>query len=156
MSKRTSGPKRAIKRVRNRIDHQMSSSASPIVLHAVEENMTLVRTIIDVNIRRRTAATGEDDYDIVISKAPNAVTVAAPALAQALDQNEPNEAIWRCAGGSGVVSASNEVPQFERIYRDIKGMRKLREDDNITWSDIASTNNIYEVIGYVILFFKMG
>ena len=156
MSNRTCsrGPVRPIKRVFNKIAQQITSSQVNTILHTAEKNKTLVRMIINLRLRRRVAATGEEDWDFVIAVRPLAASVVTVQLAQAIDQNEHKFALFRDAGSDHVISVTNEVPFQTEIKADLKSMRKMTELDNITLSTIGTLATGWEVRGYIVLFFK--
>ena len=153
MSKKFTAPKRRIERIRNRIDTLMTASLAAIILHAAEDAKTLVRTIIDLNFTFISATPGETEWGTMISRAENSQLVINPVVSQVLDNAAPIALIWENSGTLRMVDATGAAPRMD-VFADIKGMRKMKENDTIEMTNIASTASVIRVVGTITLFFK--
>ena len=149
-------PKRRIERVKARLDHSLTDTATAITLHTAEDAKTLVRALIDVEIYSVSTAKDEDTYGLFLHVAPRGQSVIGTgALSEVLDISVPLQEICEIQGQSlNRDAAANESMHPTRIYRDIKAMRKLKTDDEIQWTDFADSNAKVRVVGIIYLWFK--
>jgi len=153
MSKKFSGPKRRIERIRNRIDILLTAGIVNVVLHAAEDAKTLVRTIVRLSMVHVSGTAVESGYNIMIHRAEQSAAVINPGIAQTLDFPAPNALIWEDSSTLDQVDATGPSTRKE-IREDLKGMRKLKENDTIELAHIAGTVSILRLVGTITLFFK--
>ncbi len=153
MSKKFTAPKRRIERIRNRIDILVGNSEGQVDLHTAEDAKTLVRTIIDIHIVKVDGAAAESDWYFSIQRAEQSVRISAVSVSQFLDNTAAIAIIWDHAGTHDIISAVGRAPSTT-VFRDLKSMRKMKENDTIEFSHIASVNAAIRVVGMITLFFK--
>ena len=153
MSKKFTTPKRRIERIRNRIDALIGTGIGVINLHAAEDAKTLVRTIINLSVVHIGGTDGETDYSVMIMRSEKSIPVINPGTTQVTDSPAPIALIWEDANVLHLVDATGPSPRRD-IFADIKGMRKLKEEDVIELAHIASASTVLRLIGTVTLFFK--
>ncbi len=123
------------------------------MLHDVEDRKTLIRTIIDVAVVRADNGVVQAAWTLGIRIAPGGTTVFTPSVASALDQNRIDAILWETGGVSNRETASGDN-NIDRIYRDIKGMRKVSPGDEIEMFHDGDVANSFHVVGVVTQFFK--
>ncbi len=149
----TRAPKRRIEKRRNRINLTIGSSSAHIVLHDAEDSKTLVRTIVKLYILYAGAAGSVNDWHILIQRAEASVEIMAPIVTQALDQESPLALIWEESGNHfNKTSVGQYIPVV--VQADLKGMRKLKKGDTISFSHVAGEDAVVTVTGHITLFFK--
>jgi len=153
MSKKFTGPKRRIERIRNRIDVLMGDDAAFIVLHAAEDAKTLVRTIVDLMFIHIGGTANEIDWNIMITRAESSIPVVDTAISLQLDAVAPIALIWEHSGTLGMETLAGNLPTKD-AFADLKGMRKMKETDTIEFVTQASTSSFIRVVGTITLFFK--
>ncbi len=153
------GPRRKVSIIRYRLFRTASSAAEvDLDLYEADEDITLVRTIID--LKPVALLQSEDcNYDLCIHRQPRGTKVVANT--SIVDGNPsgantfaPTEEIWRSAGSCKQFGASIEAAATRVEKHDIKGMRKLGEKDTITFSYIADQVNAVALKGYIVLVLK--
>ncbi len=145
--------KRRIERVRNVINDSITNTISELVLHTAEDAKTLVRTIIDLTLVRVDDTTVTANYALMILVAEQGINVLNVSTAQQLDQPAPNALVWEQGGASNIITAAGDMNTIH-IRVDTKGMRKMKENDTIELSHIATVAAAFEMQGNVTLFFK--
>ena len=125
-----------------------------MVLYVAEDAKTLIRTIVSFTVTRGDNGTTVAAWSCGIQLQPQGVSIVAfNTTAETLNQVRPKELIWETGGGSNTEIAAG-IHQIDRIFADIKGMRKMVEGDEITLRGISDVANAFNVIGKVTLFFK--
>ena len=135
------------------INDTITNSQSNLVMHTAEDAKTLVRTIVDLKITRTDDGTVNATYHQVIQRAEAGTLIFNPTTSQFLDAPAANALVWEDAGTSNIVTAVGNM-QILRIQLDSKGMRKMKENDTIVYSHIASVASAFQVSGTITLFFK--
>ena len=153
MSKKFSSPKRRIERIRNRIDILLTSGAVSVNLHVAEDAKTLVRTIVDLVMTHVSGSAEEADWHLLIQRAEGSVRIVEPTIANSLDNVAPQALIWENSGSLDMVTAAGNGAQTKIEY-DGKGMRKMKENDTVELTHLASTASILRVVGTITLLFK--
>ena len=145
--------KRRIEKVRNSIDTTLTNSVTTLVMHEAEDAKTLVRTIIDLNVVRLDAVANISGFGLILQLEPAGVLTVVLSLGQALDVPAINNLVWEHQGVDriGTVVGSFEV---QHVFADIKGMRKMKETDQITLVHLADNSNNFIMRGTVTMFFK--
>ena len=153
MPKTYPAAKRPIRSVRNVINDLISTSVGGGDLFIASESITVIRTIIDICVVRSDVGLTGAVWQMMVKVDPNNVSVLEPTIAQGLVSTRPQELIWETGGIANRETAVGDV-QIDRIYRDIKGMRKLKVGDRLRWSHLGSIANSFSVVGIVTQFFK--
>ncbi len=131
----------------------MGSSAAHIILHDAEDSKTLVRTIVKLSVIYAGTSTTPQDFHMVIQRAESAVEIIAPSITQSLDQESPNALIAEDSSLTQLNSDTGmQVPYIWEV--DLKGMRKLKKGDTISFSHISQEDAVHQIAGHVTLFFK--
>ena len=152
MSKRIS-IKRRIEKVRNMINDVITNSQSNLVLHTAEDAKTLVRTIIDLKLVRIDDGAVTAIYHQIIQRAEAGTTIFNPSTTQFLDAPAATALIWEDAGVANIITAAGDMNVIH-IQVDTKGMRKMKENDTIVLSHLATVASAFQVSGNITLFFK--
>ena len=145
--------KRRIEKIRNMINDNITNSVSSLILHQAEDAKTLVRTILDLKLTRNDATAVAAAYHMVNSIRPAGTQVIVPSTTQALDVPASNMLIWEDAGTTNIETVVGDA-NILHIRVDTKGMRKMKENDQITLEHIASVASAFNLVGTVTLFFK--
>ena len=149
-------PKRPIERIFSRVvDTSISASAESVTLYTAEENVTLIRILIEyimdpVDNALAAPVRGE----CLLHVKPRGQQVAdSPATSQSLDNGVSIEEIARFPW-SVMWNDTNGIFKAFHGKSDIKAMRKLREGDEITLAYIAATASDVKFVANVYLWFK--
>jgi len=157
---RASGPKRNVIRKVFKINDGILAVTSTTTLFTALVDCTLIRMIFDFVVKGdRLIAPGVDmNWASVISLAPAGVTVAPdPRIVEGDYGDLTDEFITCFSGGDGFRNGTTDVDIVlfkDTIFRDIRGMRKLKKSDKIIWVDIANIAPGYDVAGNIHMFFK--
>ncbi len=150
-------PKRRIERTRSDLRSVSINGAVVIDIHTAEDAHTLVRTLIDIAVVNVAAGASAANWEIIFSIAPRGIAVietgAAPST-EDLDKPVPTEELTRFRGYSQKQAIVGDNPIMERFLRDLKSMRKLKENDKIMVHFISGTANDLELRGTVYQWFK--
>ena len=150
-----SKPKRRIERVSAILDHNFGVASSSLTLHTCEDAKTLVRMLVDVQVYSNDTDTDADTWGCAIGISPGGQDVIGASITHTLDNDVGINEITRVVGVSTNYAAAVNAPMYaERVYRDIKAMRKLRAGDEITWYDICETDQKTRVMGIIYMWFK--
>ena len=137
--------KRPVKRIGNTLDVAMTNAEVETVLHQVEDRETLVRVIIQLNIRN---VINNAQFTIAVFHEPRGITVQNVSDAQELDEVLSKVLLWKWRGGQLQSIGVTEV------FVDLKSMRKVETGDQITMRSIADSANSGTILGIITLFFK--
>ena len=150
MSFKSRGTRRTVKRVRSQIVELFAATQGEVVIHNVDEDRTLIRTIIDLDIIAIDNSIA-NTYAMALTMAPRGVNVTPGMVdnATTLDVDVMKQELWFKNGElpSGFIGV-------REILRDIKSMRKLRAATEIKFVFKAETAGDLEVAGTIIQFFK--
>ena len=154
MSKRFSGPKRRIERVINQVvTTSFANTLATAILHTCEDSKTLVRMIIKLRVVPLGTTAGDVRALGLISVAPGGTSVNVLVSTQSLDTPARKQELWRDTTVYDIRSDIGVIMPT-KWDSDIKSMRKLTENDEITLQLIASSVQTWSLIGVIVLFFK--
>ena len=145
--------KRRIEKVRNMVDMAVTTATTSLILHTAEDAKTLVRTIIDLIAVDNAANVGTAQWHLVLAVESAGVQVVVPSATQALDVPATNMLIWENAGVLRIQDAMGSG-SVVRINADTKGMRKLKELDEIVLLHRGDVATSIRIVGTITLFFK--
>ena len=151
---RVRAPKRKVTRVKSRIAVAGIPATETFgVLHTVDEDRTLVRTIIQLDVTNL-ATLGGAGYGLNIQRKP-AGTQVVPSLglSSSYDIDVSPEEIWEYQGTNPAI-ASTDGKSINTIFRDIKSMRKLKKGDTLELGMLAGAASTVSLSGVIVMFFK--
>ena len=149
-------PKRRIGRKYYRVNDQMTNAVQSIdIMDSVTDPLTIVRVIYDLTIVwNQPTAAGPIGYEIQLALWPQGVNITDPVTTGGGDTGiTPKEEMWRRLGGM-YGDTDIQPGNYNFIYRDIKGMRKLDRDDKIVLSYIASQTDTLWLMGSITILYK--
>ena len=157
----SSGPKRnVVKAIFNIARDLIVSPGSTADLFTAAQDCTLVRTIIDIDIAgdRLASPPFDSNWAFVYHLAPRGTTVAPLPLVAEIDYGDvPDEFMLAVGGGKGVRGSIEDTEidfNGRHVYKDLKGMRKLKKGDKLRMTFITNTDNIWRCYGPVTMIFK--
>ena len=150
--KRARSAKRRVTRVKNTMNNTIPSTINSVTLHEADEDRTLIRTILELQIYSATNLAARN-VGLRISRAPAGTKIGSVSYASSNDDDVSDEEIWDYSAN---MPARTDTNGDNRIFisKDMKGMRKLRKGDKILLELVASDNNLSTVVGKIIQFFK--
>lgn len=140
------GPKRRIEKTFTRINHAIQSTETNLTAHTADDRKTLVRIVGDLHFIHDVSTLSV--AELLIHIHPAGTAVAAPSITQATDNNMPNVIIYRQTVGMKADGDSIS------IHVDIKGQRKLAQNDKIVISTKCGTNDDVDVVGTLVFMYK--
>ena len=151
----TRAPKRRIERVKSIIvDGSVDNATETVVLHTAEDTKTLVRALGQFLISPiDTAMTAVNGFQLMLKIRPAGVSITNPATTQALDTPVPLQEIaswW----AEGIMNNANGQITTGKIEFDTKAMRKLKQNDEVVVSYLATVASDFRLRGIVYLWFK--
>ena len=141
-----------------RLNVQAPATAGNLSLYVADRKVTLIRTIIDLQLMPNTTPGYDLDYDAVMSIYPRGQQVVSdPASTHGDLQEIPEQELGRWARTAKMRAGADDpdinYPSIE-VREDIKGQRKMNEADQLVWRHKASTASAFEVHGTITMFFK--
>ena len=156
-------PKRKIFRKVYRINNTVNStSVVNIDLITADEEMTLIRTII--NLQQKLTVNGSNDLDSLIHVTRNGKVVAdlpTSSMTQEDIGDIPNEELLRFKSkftndvitGAGEAYAASFVEKEHKF--DLKSQRKLRKNDTVRFTYVAgAASPTMKQSGYIVTLYK--
>lgn len=140
------GPKRRIERKWARVNRALQAAATNAVLYNCDDSATVVRVVGDLTLLSTVAT--QANWEIILAIEPAGTPVSSIGIAEDLDNNEAGTTMVRISGSF--------FQQYDRevFHIDTKGMRKVKEGDQIVLMGICGVNDDIEVIGDLTIFLK--
>ncbi len=157
MVKRSTLPRRTVEKAIFYINSLIPAAQNNVTLFTATEDVTLVRTIFDVQVGLN-LENAQEQWRIRMEHRINAISVlGALVIAQEAIADVPKTNLFECGGlghTNGTRTAESSVMPDRDVYRDLKGMRKLEVGDEIMLNEIASTVSAFRIVGSITFFFK--
>lgn len=140
-------PRRRIEKVWSRFQESMTTTIAETDLHTCEDTKTLVRMLLDLQIVN--SGDVDSNYDINISVAPKATTIAGCSTSESLDNDSSKHTLWRFRGR---FKAESDEPVT--LHVDSKAMRKLQTGDKLILQTKSDGAGGPILVGYSTFWFK--
>ena len=140
-------PRRRVEKIVSVLSRNITNVVSDATLYAADEPCTLVRTIMQLEVR---AAEPGLSLAFLLQLSPQGNIIELPQIAEALGLTPGKTWMWHHIFINSAIAA--EV--VKEVHVDMGGMRKMSKGDELTLSMISSAAGPSPMVGTATMFFK--